>query len=238
MRFYPAPVVVLFLLVAAAVATAESVPTDPAPAARIITVAGAADTLIVPDQAVWRIKLTGTDKDLQEAKKQTDLKLRAVASLCDDHDIGKGQREIGRIRMVRIYNRDKHGNQKGFKHYKVTRHVTVRQRDLNRFETFFEQLLAHAGSDISFSYESSIINQVRTDVRLRAMQTARRKAVAMVAAVDACLGLVMTISEFAPTAKRREVEALACQAGVVHRGDYDPEAIKLKLVVYVTFQIE
>ena len=167
---------------------------EPAPV-RSISVSGTAEMQTAPDQIVWRISLADTDKDLLAAKKRNDEKVKAVIRLREVLGIAEGDLETEHVSVSREYERDQHGYQRAFKHFLVSRSVTIRQRDLKRFDTFLDTLVATAQMEVSFSYESSRIHEIRTETRLKALKVAKDKAAAMAEAVGAKLGRVLTINE-------------------------------------------
>ena len=62
---------------------------------RSISVSGTAETKTAPNQIVWRISLTDTDKNLLDAKGRSDEKVKAVLGLREKLDIGEGDLETG-----------------------------------------------------------------------------------------------------------------------------------------------
>jgi hypothetical protein len=164
-------------------------------AGRSISVSGTAETKTAPDLIVWRVNLSDADKNLTTAKVQSDTKVRSVLALRVKLGIGEGDLETGHVSVRREYERDQHGQRGDFKHFVVSRSVTIRQRDLKRFDEILDALVSSAEMEVDFSFESSRIHEVRTETRLRAVRAAKDKAAAMVEAVGAELGRVLTLNE-------------------------------------------
>ncbi len=96
--------------------------------------------------------------------------------------------ETGHVSIRREYERGQYGYRGAFRHFVVSRSVTVRQRDLERFDEYLDALVSCAEMEVDFSFESSRIHAVRAETRLKAVMAARDKAAAMAGIVGAKLG--------------------------------------------------
>ena len=216
---------------------------EPSPV-RSIAVSGTVETMTAPDRVVWNIALRDTDKDIRAALKKNDVKIEAVASLRERLGIGQGDLKTGRLNIRREYERDKHGHQGEFKHFVVTRSVTIRQRDLSRFDEYLETLISSAEMEVSFNFESSNIHQVRADTRLKALQAAKDKAAAFAEVVGEKLGSVLTIREHPSDGSSRNFHPLSNSMFVQSQPPADistdrfiPGAISVQVTVYATFEL-
>ena len=210
---------------------------------RSISVSGTVETKTAPDQIVWRINLTDTDKDMRAAKAGNDEKVKSVVVLRERLGIGEGDLETGRINIRREYERDQHGRRADFKHFVVSRSVTIHQRDLKRFDEFLDTLVASAEMEVSFSFESSRVHEIRAETRLKALQAAKDKAAAMAEVVGARLGPVITINEHAqgdrwqsPISNAGFVQSTPTVDLATDR--FVPGAISVQVTVYASFELE
>lgn len=211
--------------------------------ARTISVSGTVEAKTAPDRIVWRISLRDTDQNLREAKNRNDEKAKAVVALREKLGIGKGDLETGHVSVRREYERDQHGRQGDFKHFVVSRSVTIRQRDLKRFDEFLDSFVSSAEMEVYFNFESSRIHEVRAETRLKAMQAAKDKAEAMARAVGAKRGRVLTINEHAPG---QRWQSPGSNMGYVHStppvdlatDTFVPGAVDVRVTVYVTFELQ
>jgi uncharacterized protein YggE len=231
-------VLMLFPVVLGNVALSE----EPPPI-RTISVSGTVETKTAPDHVVWRITLTDTDKNLQEAKARNDEKVKAVVSLRDRLGLGKGDFETGRLSVRREYMRDQHGHRGDFRHFVVSRNATMRQRDLRRFDEFFDALALSAEMEVSFSFESSRIHNVRAETRLKALRAARDKAAAMAKVVGAKVGRAMAIHEHpyrdrwvSPVSNTGFVESTPTVDLATKK--FVPGAITVRVTVYADFELK
>lgn len=213
--------------------------------ARTISVTGTAVTRTMPDTIVWHISTSDFDRDLVSAKESNDRKLTAILGLRDGLKIDKEDLETGHLSIRREYEYDERGHQKAFKHFAVTRSVTIRQRNVNRFDEFFTKLVSSAEMEVSLTFESSRLHELRAETRLKALRIAREKAEAMVKELGAKLGKVIRIDEHQPTGQPfgPMSNAAFIDPGSVPEvdttgGTFAPGAIEVRVTVYVTFAIE
>lgn len=236
MRYLPSVALVLVL-------TSGSVLRASDETVRSVSVSGTVQTKTAPDMIVWRISLTDTDKDLLAAKKANDEKVKAVLALRQKLDIPGGDLETGQVSIQREYERGQHGERGAFKHFAVYRSVTIRQRELSRFDEYLDRLVASAEMEVSFSFESSKIHDVRADTRLQALLAAKKKAQAMAEAVGAGLGRALTINEHSdnrgfgsPLSNSISVQSMP---SVDSSSDtFVPGAILVSVTVYAVFELE
>ena len=210
---------------------------------RSVSVSGTVQTKIAPDQVVWRISLTDTDKNLRVAKLANDENMKAVLALRDKLGIAEGDLETGQVSIQREYERGDHGQRGAFKHFAVRRSITIRQRELKRFDEYLDSLVASADMEVDFSFESSKIHDVRAETRLRALVAAKQKARAMAEVVGAALGRVLTINEHAenrgfgnPLSNSVSFQSMP---SVDSASDtFVPGAISVSVTVYAVFELE
>lgn len=212
---------------------------------RSISVSGTAETKTAPDQIVWHISLTDTDKNLLEAKASSDEKVKAVVALRHKLDVGSGDLETGSVSVSREYETDERGRQGDFKHFAVRRSVTIRQHDLSRLDEFLDALVSSAEMEVNFSFGSSIFHEVRAKTRLDALRAARDKAAAMAEVVDAELGSALTINEHSQgdmwgsrMYNTNRVVAHDVPAADLASDKFVPGAIIVTVTVYATFELE
>ena len=209
---------------------------------RTIQVSGTVETATAPDQVLWTITLSDFDKDLPRAKAANDEKVKSVVALRRQFGIEEGDLVTGHLAIAREYEHNQHGCQGNFKHFQVSRTVTIRQRDLRRFDELLDALVASAEMEVSFSFESSHIHAVRAETRLKALEAAKSKAEAMAAVVGARVGRAISIREHAENAPWG---AFASNLAVVHDAlpadvateRFVPGAITVRLTVYATFEL-
>jgi len=214
---------------------------------RSISVSGTVETKTAPDQVVWSISLTDTDTDMRKAKANNDERVKSVIALRDKLDIGEGDIETGQVSIRREYERTSRGDRGAFKHFVVSRSVTIRQRDLKRFDEFLDALVASTELEASFSFATSRMHEVRTETRLKALKVARDKAAAMAEVVGAKLGKVLTIDEHSSGSRWMSLGTNIVSNSMIDAGPpaadlatdkFVPGAISVTLTVHATFELK
>jgi uncharacterized protein len=213
---------------------------------RSISVTGTVETKVAPDEIVWRISLSATDTNLAKAKARSDEQVKSVVALRDKLQIAEGDLETGTMSVSRDYERDARGLRGNFKGFIVSRSVTIRERDLKRFDEFLDTLVASTEMEVYFNYESSRQRDVRADTRVKALQTAKQKAGVMAEALGAKLGQVLSINEHPAAtdsgrgfASNSNVSyAQSIPPADVATETFVPGAMSIQVIVYVTFELK
>jgi uncharacterized protein len=173
-----------------------------------ITVSGKAEIQVAPDEVVFSLNVTKTNKDLQIAKRSNDESVGKIIELTKrfsvlqqniktDYISVQMKYESVRNAKTRIFDED--GDEIGkkiFKGYEVSKTVIIRLTDVSRFEEFFDEILKTGLSEVnSVKFETSKLRENRDKVRELAMKAAKEKATAMAAAVGQTIGKALKISE-------------------------------------------
>jgi uncharacterized protein len=174
----------------------------------VITVSGTAEVQVAPDEAVFSIDVTKTNKDLQAAKRLNDESVAKILELTRRFSISPQNVQTTQIAVdmkydsirdvrTRIVSDD--GDEIGkrvFRGYEVSKSVTVRLTDLSRFEEFFAEVLQTGVSAVnSVKFETSKLREHKDKAREMAMKAAKEKATAMAAAVGQTVGRAIKITE-------------------------------------------
>ena len=213
---------------------------------RMISVTGTVETQVAPDMVVWRINLSDTHADLSEAKAASDKNVKAIIALRKKLDIAEGDLQTGTMSIRKEYHEDDRGRRLDFKQFRVYRSITIRQRDLSRFDEFIDAFVASADLEVSFSYQYSKIHETRAETRLEALKIAKEKAAALAEVGGAKLGKVLTINEHGQGDTHRWHNQFTQNAVVPVRppgvdqssATFIPGAIDVKMTVYATFELE
>jgi uncharacterized protein YggE len=243
-------ILLLVLLCSALSASAQE--TDKLP---MITVSGTAEVQIVPDEVVFSLDVTKTNKDLQIAKRLNDESVSKVLELTrrfsvlpqnvqTTHVAVEMKYESVREAKTRIYNDD--GDEIGkrvFRGYEVSKTVIVRLTDILRFEEFFAEVLKTGISEVSsVKFEISKLRENKDKAREMAMKAAKEKATAMAAAVGQTIGRAIKVSEGNPGSQTFANSAGANLMGTAGSFTeslvtFAPGAIKVEAQVTVSFQL-
>jgi len=174
----------------------------------LITVTGTAEVEVAPDEVIFSLDVTKTDKDLQVAKKLNDEAVGKVLELTrrfavapqnvkTDYITVNMKYESVRDAKTKIYNED--GDEVGkkiFRGYEVSKTVIVKLTDITRFEDFFAEALKTGISAVtSVKFQTSKLRDNKDRARELVMKAAQEKARAMAASVSQTIGKAIKITE-------------------------------------------
>ena len=162
---------------------------------RHVSVTGTAVTKVQPDTVVWNVTVRRTNRDLAAAQAASDEGVRKVLALRGDLKLKSEDVQTGFLSVQKIFDRDGAGNITSFRHFEVTRTVTLRQQDTTQFDAVLARLIGAADIEVSYHLESSEYLKLRTQTRLDAVKAAKEKAAAMTELLGAKLGRVLRIAE-------------------------------------------
>ena len=145
---------------------------------RTIGMQGVADTLVVPDRVVWTVKMNDLDPELTVAKQASDTKLAAVVAALADLQVDRGSVRTGATRIERQYRHCDDGSRR-FCDFQVRRTLTCLQDDPAAVDAILDRLVAAADVETSYLYEVTDPEAIMKQLRLRAMDQARSKAVSL-----------------------------------------------------------
>jgi hypothetical protein len=160
-----------------------------------ISVSGTAETTIAPDVVVWNATAQAEDMELAEATKSVQKQTTSVLDLAEELGVPQEDTQTGYLSVNRLYDRDEQGNVTAFKGYRVSRGITIRQQDLSKFDAMLTGLMVDAGVTAGYSFDSEAMEEVRWETRIKAVETARRKAEEMAVAAGAKVAGVLRIHE-------------------------------------------
>ncbi|NUM52864.1 MAG: SIMPL domain-containing protein [Candidatus Hydrogenedentes bacterium] len=214
----------------------------PAETERSISVTGTAVIQVVPDFVAWNVSIVDTNAALLVAKHQNDGRISAAMELIKSLGTQPVDVQTSNVSIHKEYNHDEQGRQTTFKHYVVSRTISVKQRDVNRFDEFFDALVEETGADVNFNWQSSRIYDLRKDARTSAVQIAKQKAESMLSELGAKLGPVITVEEDSGRSLTSSISNVAYSAEAPKpddeiTGTFAPGAIDVRVSVNVKFGI-
>mgnify|MGYP000945824667 CR=1 FL=1 len=219
-----------------------------------ITVSGTAEALVAPDEVVFSLDVTKTQKDLPTAKRLNDESVGKILELTRRFGVlpqhvqttyvsVEMKYESIREAKTKIFNDD--GDEIGkrvFRGYEASKTVTVRLTDITRFEEFFAEVLKTGLSEVnSVKFETSKLREHKDKARELAMKAAQEKAQAMAAALGQTIGKAIRITEgtvSSPAFTNYSANANSVAPGSTFSQSvttFAPGAIKVEAQVTVSF---
>lgn len=221
-----------------------------------ITVSGFAEVQIAPDELVFTLDVTKTNKDLQIAKRLNDETVGKVLELTKRFSVLPQNVQTTYISVemkyesirdvkTKVFNDD--GDEIGkrvFKGYEVSKTVIVRLTDISRFEEFFAEVLKTGITEVSsVKFETSKLRENRDKAREMAMKAAKEKATAMAAALGQTIGKAVKVTEGTVggqgfTNLQLNANSMATTGSFSESlATFAPGAIKVEAHVTVSFQL-
>jgi uncharacterized protein YggE len=163
---------------------------------RTVEVRGDAEVLVTPDKATIRTGIEYWDRNLANARKNTEDSLKKVLALVEDFKLGK---ENMLIERVNVEVERKGWNEKpmhALEGYYVRRNITFVLKDLERFDDFLGRLLDAGINQIhGVDFQTSELRKHRDTARELAMKAAQEKAQLLARSVGQKIGRAIHIKE-------------------------------------------
>jgi uncharacterized protein len=229
------------LLLASSVAVAEENQFTP----RHVSVTGTAVARAQPDTVVWDVTIRRTSRELATAQKLCDEAVKDVLALRGELNLKPEEVQTGYLSVQKVFDRDQSGNVTSFRHFEVTRTVTLRQRDTKNFDEILAKLIGVNDVEVSYHLESSEYHKLRAQTRLEAVKAARKKAGAMTELLGGKLGRVLRIAEpretwSSPFSNVSNAMFTAPRQAEPDEapGTFAPGAVEIRVSIEVDFEIE
>jgi uncharacterized protein YggE len=152
--------------------------------------------------------------------------------------------QTGYLSVQKVFDRDQSGNVTSFRHFAVTRTITLRQRDTKNFDEILAKLIGVDDVEVSYHLESSEYHKLRAQTRLDAVKAAKEKAGAMTELLGGKLGRVLRIAE--PQETWSPYSGVSNTAFSAPRqaepdeapGTFAPGSVEIRVSIEVDFEIE
>lgn len=225
------------LLLTSVPAGADEIKSSP----RYVSVMGTATSKVQADTVVWHIQIRRMNKDLAKAQAESDEGVKKVLALKSELNLTPEDLQTGYMSIQKVFDRDQFGNQTTFRHFEINRSVTIRQRDISRFDAVLAKLISTADIDVNYTLESSELQATRNKTRLEAVSAARKKATEMTELLGAKIFRVLRIVEPPEHAVPYMPNVMTMsRQGAAEGADssFVPGTIEVKVSIEVAFEIE
>ncbi len=187
--------VVMSVLTTASFAEGNSAVSEVREAARIISVTGTADVMVMPDEAVFSLAVETTNLDISKAKSENDSKIKKIKEIAKDMNIDPSYIATDYININPKYTYTNSG-ENVFKGYTVHRGLTITLKDLKRFDELITRLL-EAGADYiqNVQFKTTQMRKYKDEARALAIKAAREKAEALAKELGQTVGRANNIQE-------------------------------------------
>ena len=160
---------------------------------RIISVTGTAEIKVGPDEVVLMLGVDSHDKDLAVAKTENDKRVKKLMTLAHADGVDPKNIQTSALTMGAEYSDEKIPKLLG---YQVSQTVTVTLTDLSKYEDLMTSSLKAGVNRVDgISFYVAHPEKYREEARLKAVQAARDKAVAMAAQLGQKIGKPWEVAE-------------------------------------------
>ena len=210
---------------------------------RSIQVTAQANKSVIPDTVLWTMGIHSKHKDLVKAKADSDRQMKDVLGVIRSLGVKPADVQTGHLTVRKEYTGYMNRKQeRAFKYFVLSREIRIKQRGTERFDKFLTGLIKNRDMTVSYRLTSSKLPQIRAKTRIKAVTVARDKARAMVGALGAKLGQVLSIEERPEDGYRLLKERAAnsisnAPAGQSVAGTFAPGAISVSVSVGARFEI-
>ena len=173
----------------------------PAPAAqttssspRTISVSGAAEVMVVPDEVVLTLGVETFDPQLALAKSRNDDIITRVLAITKDMQIDPKNVQTDYMNIEPNY--DSTYLKRNFLGYYVRKNVVITQKDVSRFEELLSRTLEAGVNYVhGVDFRTTELRKYRDQARSLALQAAQEKALAMSKELNQEIGQPVNIRE-------------------------------------------
>lgn len=186
-----------FLLVFAITLSSTAVVAQNAVDRALITVAGQAEVMVVPDEAVFTMFAVTVDKDLLNAQARNDETVRNVLALARKYQVPANLVQTGRISLDERYaDEEVPKKPKVFLGYVVTKRIAIILRDVSNAEALLADIFKSGITRISdVEFRTTQVRKYKDQARAMAIKAAQEKASAMAREIGQSIGKAYSITE-------------------------------------------
>ncbi|MEW5958680.1 MAG: SIMPL domain-containing protein [Chloroflexota bacterium] len=167
---------------------------DTPDASRTITVTGDADVRVVPDEVILTLGIETWDKNLRNAKRQNDERVKAVLELARQAGIESRHIQTDLISIEPRY--EDNYEKEDLIGYFVRKTIVITLKDIAKFEELLTSVLeANVNYVHGIQFRTTELRRHRDQARALAIQAAREKAEALAGELGETLGRPRTIQE-------------------------------------------
>jgi uncharacterized protein YggE len=167
-----------------------------------VSVTGTHTIRVAPDEIRWSLSVSETDMELSAAVERVEAQMKALLVVARDPGLASEDIQTGHLSMEKRYRRNRADESQEFIGFDVRRSLTLKQKDLTKFEEYLQKFVGNADIEADYRLESSRRADLRWQARVEAMKLAQRKAGEMAEAVGATLGGPSVVIEGVPSPGR------------------------------------
>ena len=167
----------------------------------LITVTGQAEVLVVPDEAVFSMSETTTDKDLQNARRRNDEVVKKILALARKYGVPPNLVQTDRISLEEDYSDESVTKRpRVFLGYIVRKRIAIILRDVSKAEALLSDIFTTGITGIeAVEFRTTELRKHKDQARAMAMRAAKEKATALAMEIGQSIGKAYSIEEDVPS---------------------------------------
>lgn len=166
----------------------------------LITVTGQAEVMVVPDEAVFTMRETTTDRNLQNARRRNDEVVTKILALARKYGVPPNLVQTDRISLEESYSDESETKKpRVFLGYIVRKGIVIVLRDVSKTEALLSDIFTTGVTSINaVEFRTTEIRKFKDQARAMAMRAAQEKASALAKEIGQSIGKAYSIEEETP----------------------------------------
>ncbi len=166
----------------------------------LITVTGQAEIMVVPDEAVFNMRASTLDKDLQNAQLINDEIVKKVLALARKYQIPANNVQTGHISLEETYSDERETEKPSvFLGYVIRKSIAIILRDVSKAELLLADIFKTGITGIdAVEFRTTEIRKYKDQARAMAIRAAQEKASALAKEIGQSIGKAYSIAEEGP----------------------------------------
>ncbi|HEV2706468.1 MAG TPA: SIMPL domain-containing protein [Pyrinomonadaceae bacterium] len=161
---------------------------------RLITVSGEAEVRVVPDEVRFDVAVQSFNKDLRQAKTQTDERIARLIEMTRRYQIAARDVQTDYFKVEPRYKGD--DSSRLLIGYSVRKDLVFTLRDVSKAEALLSETLESGVTRINdVEFRTSEPRKYRDEARALAIKAAREKAIALTGEIGQKIGKAYSIEE-------------------------------------------
>ena len=157
-----------------------------------VDVAGEGIVRVVPDEVTINVQVENKGENPKELKKENDRIVNDVLVFIKSLKIKESDTKTQYIRLNKNFD-----YQSKTYHYVANQSISVKLKDLSKYESLMNGLLESGINRIDgISFSVSNKEELQSEARIKAVQDAKKKAMEYAGVLDQSIGKAISISEF------------------------------------------
>ena len=226
------------LLLTSTFSFADALPSEPH-----FYVKGYSQQYVQPDEVVFNMAITHTDKNIKNAKAEVDKVINRAIKVATKFNVSKNDIDAAQFNVRRETRYNRQTQQEEFVGFRVVRDLKFKLTDINKYADILQALVDTGINEIGqaqFSYSKQA--EVKSKLRKLAIKDAKLAAKELAKEFDTSLKEVYSVSfhhsPSNPAPYERQVLNMYADSAAPYKESYNTSDMLISSEVFVTYLIE